>query len=296
MTAASRLLEEQGIEYRPGFQHGMAEDAVIAAEASSSARARRSLLLWSATAFVVLCALDVARAALWTYGADTGTFAQIVLDAFGGMRNGIEHGTHYRYHWSPALAVLWPFVAATHSALALQFVQAAATVAAAPLVYALVAPRAGADVALRAAILTLLYPPLVAVGWGEFHEIGLFPMLALGALVTADRRCWGWFAVCVAAAAGLREDVCIEFILAGAALGIARWRSRRAWFAAAAAAAASLALYYAVVLPRAGGRWIPAHFYTYAFASGPLTLLAAPVTHPREAARALLTFGRFTYV
>ncbi len=58
---------------------------------------------------MLLAILDVVRIRLWTYGADTGTFVQVVLDAFGGMRDGIEGGTHYRYHWSPSLVLLWPF-------------------------------------------------------------------------------------------------------------------------------------------------------------------------------------------
>ncbi len=52
--------------------------------------------LWSLVEFVVLAALAIVRAKLWTYGSDTGTFAQIVADAFGGMRNGVEAGSHFR--------------------------------------------------------------------------------------------------------------------------------------------------------------------------------------------------------
>ncbi|MFZ0364214.1 MAG: hypothetical protein WAL67_08405, partial [Candidatus Cybelea sp.] len=66
------------------------------------------LWFWCGVEFVVLAALAVVRAKLWTYGSDTGTFAQIVADAFGGMRNGVEAGSHFRYHWSPSLALLWP--------------------------------------------------------------------------------------------------------------------------------------------------------------------------------------------
>jgi hypothetical protein len=41
---------------------------------------------------------------------------------------------------------------------------------------------------------------------------------------------------------------------------------------------------------------MPAHFYTYPFAAGPLALLAAPVTHPVAFARAVFTLGRLTYL
>jgi uncharacterized membrane protein len=246
--------------------------------------------------FALLAVLDWVRISEWTYGADTGTFVQVILDAFGGMRNGIEHGTHYRYHWSPSLALLWPVLALTHAALALQLVQAAATVTVGPLLYAFVAPRAGPRLALRVAIIGLVYPPLLAVGWGEFHEIGLFTPLALGALVAADRRHWQAFGACVVIMCGLREDVCVELVVIGAALGIGAWRSRAAWLGTAALAFASLAFYYGCVIPRLGGAWIPAHFYVYPFAAGPLALALAPVTHPAAFARTLFTFGRLTYL
>jgi uncharacterized membrane protein len=251
---------------------------------------------WAAATFAVLAILAALRIERWTYGADTGTFVQVVLDAFGGMHDGIEHGTHYRYHWSPALALLWPFLALTHAALTLQLIQAAATVTAGPLIYALVEPRAGSRLAQRMAIVTLLYPPLLAVGWDEFHEVGLFTPLALGALVAADRRRWGAFTACVVAACGLREDVCLELAFVGIALGIGGWRSRLAWFATAALALASLGVYYGIVIPRLGGEWIPAHFYIYSFARGPLALAAAPLLHPLAFARAVFTFGRLTYL
>ena len=41
------------------------------------------LWLGMIAAFVVLAVLAAVRAADWSYGADTGTFVQIVLDAFG---------------------------------------------------------------------------------------------------------------------------------------------------------------------------------------------------------------------
>jgi uncharacterized membrane protein len=255
-----------------------------------------ALWAWTISVFVLLAVLDSLRLARWTYGADTGTFVQVVLDAFGGMRNGIEHGTHFRYHWSPSLALLWPFMALTHAALTLQLIQSAATVAVAPLLYALAAPRAGPRLALRVAILGLVYPPLLAVGWGEFHEIGLFAPLALGAIVAADRRRWSAFAACVILACGIREDVCVELALAGIALGIGNWRSRGAWFATAALALAALTLYYGIIIPRLGGQWVPAHFYEFPFAHGALALTVAPFLHPLAFVQTFFTRGRLTYL
>ena len=85
----------------------------------------------------MLSALAAVRARDWSYGADTGTFVQIILDAFGGMHNGVEGTTHYRFHWSPTLVLLWPFLTLTHSVWVLQTILAAATIACAPLLAAI---------------------------------------------------------------------------------------------------------------------------------------------------------------
>lgn len=274
------------------------------------------LIFWAAVEFVVLAALAVVRAKLWTYGSDTGTFAQIVADAFGGMRNGVEAGSHFRYHWSPSLALLWPLVAATRSALPLQLLQAAATVSCAPLVAALARPYAGTKVADSLGYVTLLYPPLLALGFDEFHELGLYAPLILALFVAADRGRWMWFALAAIVAVGLREDAALTLAVFGVVLLVIALRARpratqgdglldgyiaqpRALAFAggglAFASCAALALYYGVIAPRLGG-WVPSHFYTYPFADGPLALVMAPLTHPLQFGRAIFTFGRLTYV
>ncbi|HET6274740.1 MAG TPA: DUF2079 domain-containing protein [Candidatus Cybelea sp.] len=268
---------------------------------------------WAAIEFAVLAVLAIVRAKLWTYGSDTGTFAQIVHDAFGGMRNGVEAGSHFRYHWSPSLALLWPIVAATRSALSLQLLQAAATVCCAPLVASLARPYAGRRVAAALGLLTLLYPPLLALGFDEFHELGLFTPLALALVLCADRRRWVEFAICAIIAIGLREDVALTLVFFGLVLAGIAWRNRGrgrglldgravapralaiAGAGVAAGAAAALALYYGVITPRLGG-WTPTHFYVYSFANGPIALALAPLAHPLEFARAIFTLGRLTYV
>jgi uncharacterized membrane protein len=269
--------------------------------------------LLAAVEFAVLAALAVVRAKLWTYGSDTGTFAQVVHDAFGGMRNGVESGSHFRYHWSPSLALLWPVVAATRSALGLQLVQAAATVACGPLVAALARPYAGRKLAAAIGLVTLLYPPLLALGFDEFHELGLFAPLVLALVLAADRQRWMWFTVCGLIAIGLREDAALTLAVFGIALVFIASRSRatgtglldgfaaspRALTVAGAAfvlaAVGSLGLYYGVITPALGG-WMPSHFYVYTFANGPAALVTAPLTRPAQFFPAIMTFGRLTYV
>jgi uncharacterized membrane protein len=275
--------------------------------------------LWIGTvaAFAILAALAAVRAADWSYGADTGTFVQIVLDAFGGMRNGVEGTTHYRFHWSPVLALLWPFLAATHSLWVLQTILAAATVACAPLLATIARARGIAEgIAQRIGAVALVYPPLVAVGFGEFRDLGLLPALALGWWLAVQRRSWAWVTVLAVLLAGLREDVCIELAIAGmvvaidGALGgrVVRGphgeddrpsRADRALIVAGLGSAAlgivSDAIYALVVLPRVGP-WPPSHFYDYPFAHGPAALLLAPLLHPLAFFAAIVTVGRLTYV
>lgn len=272
-----------------------------------------TIWIWAAVEFAVLAVLAVVRAKLWTYGSDTGTFAQIVADAFHGMRNGVESGSHFRYHWSPSLVLLWPLVAATGSALALQLLQAAATAACAPLVTWIARPYTGERTAFALGVLTLVYPPLLALGFDEFHELGLFAPLVLALFAFADRGWWIAFAVCAAVTLGLREDAALTLGFFGIALLAISLRPnangkglldggspapgalRVAGAGLTLAAAGSLIAYYALVAPRLGG-WRPSHFYVYPFASGPAALIVAPLTHPLEFARSIFTFGRLTYV
>ena len=263
--------------------------------------------LWIGTivAFVVLAVLAGVRAADWSYGADTGTFVQIVLDAFGGMHNGVERTTHYRFHWSPTLVLLWPSLAATHSLWVLQTILAAATVACAPLLAAIArcgfaAGRLQPRIADRIGAVALVYPPLVAVGFGEFRDLGLLPALALGWWLALQRRSWSWVGVTAVLLAGLREDVCLELAIVGSvvALNAAREKDRAKVAAAVGSAGAALlsgAIYVGIVLPRVGP-WPPSHFYEYPFADGPAALLLAPFTHPLAFGAAILTVGRLTYV
>jgi uncharacterized membrane protein len=259
--------------------------------------------LWTGTivVWVILAVLAGIRAADWSYGADTGTFVQIVLDAFGGMHNGVEQTTHYRFHWSPTLVLLWPLLAATHSLWVLQVVLAAATVACAPLLAAIARARTlERGIADRIGAVALVYPPLIAVGFGEFRDLGLLPALALGWWLALQLRGWTWVAVCAILLAGLREDVCLELALVGIAVGIAATLRRDralafAGFASATAGIASDAIYALIVLPRVGP-WPPSHFYVYPFANGPAALLLAPLTHPLAFGAAILTLGRLTYL
>ncbi|MEA2787455.1 MAG: hypothetical protein QOF71_3559, partial [Candidatus Eremiobacteraeota bacterium] len=178
---------------------------------------------------------------------------------------------------------------------------AAATVACAPLLAAIARARGLATgVADRIGAVALVYPPLAAVGFAEFRDLGLLPALALGWWLAVQRRAWGWVAASALLLAALREDVCIELALVGVVVAVdgALRRDRTlvaAGLGSAALGAVSDAIYALVVLPRVGP-WPPSHFYDYPFAHGPAALLLAPLLHPLAFFAAILTVGRLTYV
>lgn len=274
----------------------------------------RSLAVAVAVVVAVMTALAVIRWNLWTYGTDTGTFAQIAYNAFHGFTDGPEHGTHFRFHWSPILALLWPVVAATRSSLSIQIVQVLLIAFAAVPLAAIVRAYSGDAWAVRAGVLALIYPPLLSASFEEFHELAFYPLLALALFWAADRARWAWFAVFAIAIAFVREDACIDLMLIGLALAIIGLLKRRsaqtglltgepiepnrlaiAGFGLAALNAAALAFYAFALVPRLGG-WAPSHFYHYPFAQGPLQTALSIVTHPLALASAVLTLGRFTYL
>ncbi len=275
---------------------------------------RRSLGAAVGVAIAVMAALALIRWSVWSYGTDTGTFAQVALNAFSGFTDGPERGTHFRFHWSPILALLWPIVATTRSPLSIQFVQVILVAIAAIPLAAIVRAYAGETWGTRAGILALVYPPLLSAAFEEFHELAFYPVVALALFWAADRARWLWFALFSIAAVLIREDASLDLFVIGIGLGaigllkrrstgsgllagepIAPERLTAAGFALAALSAATLAFYAYVVVPRSGG-WAPSHFYRYTFANGPAQTLLAIVAHPAELAASIITPGRFTYL
>ncbi len=276
----------------------------------------KRLVLAIACYVAVFAALALARWELWTFGTDTGTFAQVVGDAFGGFRDGPERGTHFRFHWAPLLATLFPLVALARSGLALQLAQIVLIAATALPLYGIARGYVARSRAVAYASLALLYPPLAAVAFTEFHEIAFYPPLALGLVWAAERARWDFFAGFALVAALVREEACIVLAIVGivlAAIGFARRDASRLRGDGLLAGApreserlavagigltllnlGALATYYFVVIPRVGP-WQPSRFYEYPFAHGPASLLAALTTHPAYAL-SLVTLGRFTYL
>ncbi len=283
------------------------------------------LALWMAAYVLVLSGLAVWRWYVWTYGTDTGTFTQVIADAFGGFRDGPEQGTHFRFHWAPLLAVLWPLIAVTRSGLILQIVQAALIAASALPLYGIARAYVNKRRASIYAALALLYPPLIAVAFTEFHEIAFYPVLALALFWAAERARWRWFGIFAVLSALVREEACLVLAIVGCTLaalgalhyarcssaessalphaekiGLLAGKPREPGRLAVAGGllalvnVAALIVYADVVLARVGP-WQPSRFYEYPFAHGPANVIAALATHPWYAVQ-IATIGRVTYV
>ena len=258
--------------------------------------------VWIATAIYacVLGALEAYRWHIWSFGSDTGTFTQAVLDTAHGFRNGPEAGSHFLFHFSPILGLLYPIVAVVRSPLALQLAQVCLVALTAPALYALARRYLSERASYRVAVIGLLYPPLASIAFGEFHEVAFFPLLAIGLLYAADRRQWIAFALLGAACLLIREDICFELAAIGAGIAIVALRWRRfavgTAFGLLGVAGALVGGGYYHWIYSTAGTWPPSHFYDYPFAQGPFATIAALVTHPSAAVPAIATIGRFTYL
>jgi uncharacterized membrane protein len=238
-----------------------------------------SLLVAAAIVAMVLSLFAYIRYEEWTYGADAGTFAQIIANTPHAMYDGFEGASHFRYHWSPILALLYPIVALTRNLLVLQLCQIALVVGAVFAFFALIEPHLGRRLATLLAFLALLYPATSALAFSEFHELAFAPLLIFLMLIGADRQRWTLYSLCAALAICVREDVAAIVACFGAVLAATGWiggqRARAiAGTVTVGATIAAMGLYVFVILPHLGP-WMPAHFYRYAFTTNPATIWTA---------------------
>ncbi len=250
---------------------------------------RRTVITLSLIVAAILLVCAVLRAAFWTYGADTGTLNIAIQNVRSGMFDPFERASHFRFHWSPILAALYPLLALTHSILTLQILQILLVVASVVAYYFLIERYVGERIAVRCAIVALLYPPLIALAFSEFHEVAFAPLLTFLALLALSARKWGWYALAVVLLLCVKEDVALLCGVFGIVLAFAGMRlNDRAAITAGGltlvGAAAVLVLYFAVIIPRVGG-WGPSAFYAYPYDRGFVAV-----------ASEMFTAGRLTYV
>jgi uncharacterized membrane protein len=222
---------------------------------------------------VVLTLLGADRYATYHSGADLGEFVQTIATPFTGFGDTPEGGSHFLHHFSPLLYLFSPVLLLTHSPIALIALQAIAGALVAPPIYLIVRKRAPEPLALLAAFVALLYPPMVGVTFTDFHENGFAPATIAWLAWAIDTRRWGWAALLVAIGLAIKEDEALMFAVLGTAFAIgAKRRGDIALFrfatGTALAGVVTLGLYFAVVRPLAGGHdtWFALTYITNAAA------------------------------
>jgi len=233
-----------------------------------ASRIPRAVWIAVAVYFVALTLLGIDRYVIYRSGADLGLFVQAIADGALGMRNQIEGGSHYIYHFSPLLSVVTPILLLARSPITLIVVQALAGALIAPAIFLLARRRMDERLASMTAVIALLYPPLVGVTFADFHENGFAPATIAWLLWAVDARRFGWAAVFAAGALAIKEDQAAALFVLGA--GYAVWSAYRrdkagAVFgvAVSATSAAVFVAFFSLVRPLAGAvhAWQPLGFY-----------------------------------
>ncbi len=250
----------------------------------------QTVALASVAYAVIFGVLGADRYATFHSGADLGLFVQTIASAFAGFDNTVEGTSHFAYHFSPILYACAPLLWLSRSALALVAIQALATAAIAPAIYAIARKRTTDAWAAGLACIALLYPPLQGVTFTDFHEIGFAPAAVAWLLWAIDARRFGIAAGLLAVVLSIKEDQAPAMAFLGAAgcVYFARRGERTGLGFSIAAILASAVVfcgYFAIVRPLAGAteRWIPSHFYAWG-AGAPSIPLSAQIV------------GRLTYV
>ena len=146
---------------------------------------------------------------------------------FSGFGDTPEGGSHFLHHFSPLLYLCSPFLLLFRSPVALIAIQACAGAAVAPAIFLMVRKRAGTRLALLAAIVTLLYPPLVGVTFTDFHENGFAPAAIVWLAWAIDARKWRLGALFVAIALAIKEDEALDAHRAGCGIRVCGEAARR---------------------------------------------------------------------
>ena len=135
-----------------------------------------------------LCAIVHWRYAIFRNGVDLGIFTQIISGIGRGFSSTPEGGVnHLLVHWSPIIAVAWPFVRA-FGPLGLEYVAAILVAAVLFPIWGLARARFSAPIAFALVAVASVYPILWANGVGDFHEMAFVPLLSATLVYALDRR------------------------------------------------------------------------------------------------------------
>lgn len=242
----------------------------------------KKVWFWSCVYALAYFALGADKYVTYHSGADLGLFTQSISTVFHGFSNTMEGGSHFTFHFSPILYLCAPLLLWWHSALALIAFQAAACALCAPALFLIARKRVPEPLALRVAMVALLYPPLAGVAFSDFHENGFAPAATLWLVWAVDARRWGAAAVFLLLTLGIKEDQSL-FIASASIFGLIWFRrggeAAGAAFSVSALCASMLTFiaFFTIVRPLAGaaGAWQPLHFYGLAQVDDPKAI--APV-------------------
>jgi len=252
----------------------------------------RALYAACAAFVMVYFALDLNRLYALRYGADLGTYVQMLVNLrHGSSWNGAEWMPHFQVHDSWLLATLTPLLVIfprTEALLAVQTV----VVAAAAIPLAIFGRRIGlgsfAATALGCAY--LLSPAAQGLAYDNFSENVFVPLLVFCAAVAVARRSLLGTLLAVQLLMGIKEDE-ILFVAWFAAAGAIFW-DRRIGLAALGLAAVNGAAYWGIEALHGTAPSHPGyslHIYDLSAKLGMCALLLAPFAFaPLRAGRWLL--------
>lgn len=272
---------------------------------------------WTSGVSLLIGVFTMIRWSDWNYGYDLGIFSQVVYNVPRGFVDQPEFGTHFHYHFSPILALLWPFMAMFKSPLVLQWAAIVLIGAVTPMIYVLFRPYADARTSFRIALCSLFNPFLYSQSFNEFHELCFLPILVVLLMWALDREHWAAACAISISLFCVREDAAITGIVAliviaiiavlrsrtldasprGLILGEPFHARKLMWLSLAMACVGILTIgtYFLYAKENLGG-WEPASFYHYSFATTPFGVVVALFLQPMQSWPTLLTLGRIGYL
>jgi uncharacterized membrane protein len=152
---------------------------------------------WNALVAVLFAALASAlciivswRYAIFRNDVDLGVFTQVIAGLGHGFSSTFEGNVnHLLVHWSPIIAIGWPFVRAW-GPVGLEYLQAVLVAAVLFPVWGLARARFRPPAAFALVAIAAVYPILWANAVGDFHEMAFVPLLSATLVYALDRRRW----------------------------------------------------------------------------------------------------------
>jgi uncharacterized membrane protein len=153
-----------------------------------------------------LCIITHWRYAIFRNDVDLGIFTQAIGGLGHGFSSTAEGGVnHLLVHWSPIVAIAWPFLRA-FGPVGLEYFQAILVAAVVFPIWGLARARLRPVPALALVVVAALYPVLCANGVGDFHEMAFVPLLSATLVYALDRRRWSMSIVTALLLACTKED------------------------------------------------------------------------------------------